>query len=211
VGRGRSLPGDDLHSAIRLGASDADSLTQYPLTTMNDTIEEKLSELEEPVAVEAAELSALQEKADRFESMEESIESLRERTEILDEVDRSQVEELAQAEDAVVVESARYDELEREAAAVKTVYAESLATEMPAFSAEELSTKFTIEELREKFEETLGSVEEELAATTPEPRSQDHSEEELSEEAPEDTSEEELQDEIASIQEDLRQKIVGGN
>lgn len=211
VGRGRSLPGDDLHSAIRLGASDADSLTQYPLTIMNDTIEEKLSELEEPVAVEAAELSALQEKADRFESMEESIESLRERTEILDEVDRSQVEELAQAEDAVVVESARYDELEREAAAVKTVYAESLATEMPAFSAEELSTKFTIEELREKFEETLGSVEEELAATTPEPRSQDHTEEELSEETPEDTSEEELQDEIASIQQDLRQKIVGGN
>jgi len=211
VGRGRSLPGDDLHSAVRLGASDADSLTQYPLNTMNDTIEEKLSELEEPVAVEAAELSALQEKADRFESMEESIESLRERTEILDEVDRSQVEQLAQAEDAIVVESARYDELEREAAAVKTVYAESLATEMPAFSAEELSTKFTIEELREKFEETLGSVEEELAATTPEPRSQDHSEEELSEETPEDTSEEELQDEIASIQADLRQKIVGGN
>ena len=94
---------------------------------------------------------------------------------------------------------------------MKTVYAESLATEMPAFSAEELTTKFTIEELREKFEETLGSVEEELAATTPEPRSQDHSEEELSEETPEDTSEEELQDEIASIQAELRQKIVGGN
>jgi hypothetical protein len=211
VGRGRSLPGDDLQSAIRVGASDADSLTQYPLRTMNDTIEEKLSELEEPVAVEAAELSALQEKADRFESMEESIESLRERTDILDKVDRSQVEELAQAEDAIVVESDRYAQLKNEADSVKSVYAESLATEMPAFSAEELADKFSIGELREKFEETLGSVEEELAATTPEPRSQDHSEEELSEESTEETSEEELQDEIASVQAELKQKIVGGN
>jgi hypothetical protein len=101
--------------------------------------------------------------------------------------------------------------LKNEADSVKSVYAESLATEMPAFSAEELADKFSIGELREKFEETLGSVEEELAATTPEPRSQDHSEEELSEESPEETSEEELQDEIASVQAELKQKIVGGN
>lgn len=214
LGGVRVLSGDDLRQRDKPEASDVDSLTTQ-ITTMTDNIEEKLSELDEPVAVEADEVEELRDKADRFEEMSENLEALRERTDILDEVSRDQVEELADSEEPRVVESARYEELQSEAEQVKTVYAASLAEEMPAFSAEELSDKFSIESLREKFEEHIGDVEEELASSeSAEPRSQDPSEEEL-EEAAEENGEEadeaELSDQVEEKQAEIRDKILGGN
>jgi hypothetical protein len=212
VGGVRVLPGDDLRLTYsKTEESDADSLTQYKVINMNEEIEAKLSELDQPVAVEAEELTQLQEKADRFEEMSESLDALRERTDILDKVDASQVEELAEADDPVVVESARFEELTEEAEQVKSIYAAALAEEYPAFDAEELLGKFSIEELRAKFEDTIGSVEEELTATSPEPRSQDAAEESLEEAAAEpESDEEELTDAVTEKQQELKSKILGG-
>ncbi len=211
VGGVRVLSSDDLRQSRKSEESDVDSLTTYKVDKMTD-IEEKLAELENPVAVEADEVDELRNKADRFEEMSENLEAVRERTDILDEVDRSQVEELAESDDAVVVESARYDELQDEAEQVKGVYAASLAEEYPAFNAEELSDKFSIEELREKFEEQIGDVEEELTSSADaEPQSQDPSEDELEDASGEDAEEEELSAEVAEKQEAIKNKILGGN
>jgi transcription antitermination factor NusG len=212
VGGVRVLSGDDLQQGYKSGESDADSLTRYKVINMTENIEDKLSELSEPVAVEAEEVDELREKANRFEEMSENLEALRERTDILDEVDRSQVEELAESGDAVVVESGRYEELQAEADQVKGVYATSLAEEYPAFTAEELSEKFGIEELREKFEEEIGDVEEELTSSeTAEPRSQDADEESLEKASETDDEAEELSDEVQQKQDEIRDKILGGS
>jgi uncharacterized protein YcaQ len=172
---------------------------------MTDDIEQKLAELNEPVAVEAEELEELQQKADRFEEMSENLEALRERTEVLDEVERDLVEELRDSDEPMVIESGRYESLSQEAEQVKGVYAAALAEEMPAFSAEELADSFDIESLREKYEEHIGSLEEELTA---EPRSGDVEEEEL-----DPSEEEELEpsetDEAEAKREELRNKIFG--
>ena len=211
VGGVRVLSSDDLRQSRKSEESDVDSLTTYKVDKMTD-IEEKLAELENPVAVEADEVDELRNKADRFEEMSENLEAVRERTDILDEVDRSQVEELAESDDAVVVESARYDELQDEAKQVKGVYAASLAEEYPAFNAEELSDKFSIEELREKFEEQIGDVEEELTSSADaEPQSQDPSEDELEDASGEGAEEEELSAEVEEKQEAIKNKILGGN
>jgi hypothetical protein len=175
------------------------------ITTMNDELEAQLSELDSPVAVEAAELEALEEKADRLDTMSESLEELRERTSVLDEVDQAALEELREADDPVVVESDEHEALESEAAQVKGVYAASLAEEYPAFDEEELSDRYSIDELREKFEAEIGSVEEELTAdsSAAEPRSQDPSEEELAGDSEDDVSET-----VAQKQAELRDKIL---
>ena len=210
----RVLPSDDLQQMYgKSGESDADSLTQYKVTTMNEQIEEKLSELDDPVAVEGEELSTLQEKADRFEEMSENLEALRERTDILDDVSRDSVEELRDGEDPVVVESARYEELQGEAEQVKSVYAAQLSEHYDAFESDELADKFSIEELREKYEDQFGSIEELADSTQAEPQSQDPSEEELEEGSEEESSEEELSDEVAQRQEEIRSKLdaFGGN
>jgi hypothetical protein len=209
VGGVQVLSGDDLRqSADKSEESDVDSITTQ-LTTMTDNIEEKLSELDDPVAVEASEVEELRNKADRFEEMSENLEALKERTDILDEVDRSQVEELAESDDAVVVESARYEELTSEAEQVKGVYAEQLAEEYDAFDADELTDKFSIEELREKYETNFGSVEDLASSDKAEPRSQDADEESLEDAAGEsDESEEELSETAAQKQEELKQKIL---
>lgn len=210
----RVLPGDDLQQMYdKSGESDADSLTQYKVTTMNEQIEEKLSELDDPVAVEGDELSTLQEKADRFEEMSENLEALRERTDILDDVSRDSVEELRDGEDPVVVESARYEELQGEAEQVKSVYAAQLSDHYDAFESDELADKFSIEELREKYEDQFGSIEELADSTQAEPQSQDPSEEELEEGSDDEGSEEELSDEVAQRQAEIRSKLdaFGGN
>jgi hypothetical protein len=212
VGGVTVLSGDDLQQGSKSEESDVDELTTI-ITTMTSDIEEKLSELDDPVAVEATEVEELRDKADRFEEMSENLEALRERTDILDEVDRSQVEELAEADDPVVKESTRYEELQSEAEQVAGVYAAQLAEEYPAFSAEELTDKFGIEELREKFEEEIGSVEEELTSSeSAEPKSQDADEESLEGAAEEeDADEAELSEDVAAKQEEIRQKILGGD
>jgi len=179
------LTGDDLQQMTRKsGESELDDATLQVTTMTNEEIEQKLAELNEPVAVEQSDLEELQQKADRFEEMSDTLESLKERTDILDEVDRSAVEELADSDEPVVVESARMEQLEGEAEQVKTVYAAALSDELGAFSAEELADKFSIEELREKYEEQIGDPAEELASSeSAEPQSGDPSEEELEESA----------------------------
>jgi hypothetical protein len=206
----RVLPGDDLQQMnSKSEESDADLLTQYKVTTMNEQIEEKLGELDDPVAVEAEELSELQDKADRLSELSDNIEALTERTEVLDEVERDSVEELRDGDDPVVVESARYEELQSEAEQVKGVYAAQLSEHYDAFGSDELADKFSIEELREKYEDQFGSIEELADSTEAEPQSQDPSEEELEEESGDDGSEEELEDEVAQKQAELRAKLGG--
>ena len=175
------------------------------ITNMTN-LEEELESLDSPVAVEAEELESLEEKADRLDSMSDNLEELRERTEVIDEVDKDCLEELRDSDDPMVVETDEYEELSDEAEQVKGVYAASLSEEYDAFDADELTDRYSIEELREKFEDSIGSVEEELTAgsSDAEPRSQDASEEELSE----DTSEEELADEVQEKQEEIRNKIL---
>ena len=211
VGGVRVLSGDDLWDASKSKESDLDSIAELNVITMTENIEEKLSELDEPVAVEAGEVESLREKADRFEEMSSSLEALRERTDILDEVDRSDVEALAEAEDAIVVESGRFAELKEEAEQVKGMYADELAEEYPAFTAEELADKFSIEELREKFEEQIGEVDELAESGDAATKSQDPSEESLEEASTGAQSEESLSDEVSQKQEELRNKILGGN
>jgi len=213
VGGIRVLPGDDLQHVYN-GASAADSLTQHISDIMNKDIEEELGELDEPVAVEAEELEQLQEKASRMEELSDNIDALTERTDILDEVERSAVEELRDGDDPVVVESARFESLQSEAEQVKGVYAAQLSEHYDAFDSDELADKFSIEELREKFESQFGSIEELAGSTQAEPRSQDPSEEELEEgDGSTSSSEEELSETVAEKQQEIRSKLdlVGGN
>lgn len=198
------LTGDDLWAANKTKESEMDS-TNY-ITMTDTTIEEQLAELEHPVAVEAADLEDLQKKADQFEEMNSSLSDLRERTEILDTVDRELVEELANAESPVVLESSHVESLEAEAEMVKKVYAEALAEAYDLFEADELVDRYTIEELRQKYEAHVGEPEENLTA---EPRSGDKTEEEL--EATVSEAEEQLTDEeqeAADYREQLQSKIL---
>lgn len=195
-----SSPEDSVMVALPV-QTDTNKIT---ITNMSE-LEEELEALDSPVAVEAEELEALEQKADRLDTMSESLEELRERTEVLDEVDQSDLEELRGADDPMIVEAAEYEELSAEAEDVKNVYAASLAEEYDAFDKEELTDRYSIEELRSKFEDTVGDVEEELTATSEaaEPRSQDVSEEQMTQ-----TSEEELADEVAEKQAEIREKIL---
>jgi hypothetical protein len=207
VGGVRVLSGDDLQQVTdKSGESDVDALTTYNIT-MNKKIESQLSELGEPVAVEAAEVEELRGKANRFEEMSENLEALRSRTDILDQVSREQVEELAEMDEPVVTESTRYEELQSEAEEVAGVYAAQLAEKYGAFSSEELMEKFSIEELRDKFEAEVGDVSEELtSSTSAQPKSQDADEESL--ESASETTEAELSDEVRQKQEEIRAKIL---
>lgn len=202
------LTGDDLRQGYKSEESELDEISTKVIN-MTEDIEEKLAELDEPVAVEQSELEDLQEKADQFEDMNTSLEDLRERTEILDSVDREQVEELADSDEPVVIESARYEALSDEAEQVKGVYAAALAEAYDVFDAEELTDRFSIEELREKYEENIGDPEEELA---PEPRSGDPEEEELEEQANQEEEEQlsEEEEKAAEKRAELREKILGG-
>jgi hypothetical protein len=213
VGGVRVLSGDDLQQLSRkTGESDVDALTTYNINTMNIDMEElrkEVSELDEPAAVEASALEELRNKADRFEEMSKNLEALRQRQDILDDVPREQVEELAEMDDPVVTESSRYEELQSEAEEVAGVYAAQLADKYQAFSSDELMDKFSIEELRDKFESEIGDVSDELASSeTADTKSHDASEESL-ESAVDSSDEAELSDEAAAKQEELREKILG--
>ena len=215
LGSVRVLTGYDSRQLDKSEESEVDSIKTVTDTIMTDEedIQERLAELEEPVAVEQSDLDELEEKADRFNEMAETLESLKERTDVLDDVDREQVEELAESDDPVVVESTEHEALQDEAEQVAGVYASSLSDAVEVFDAEELTDKFSIEELREKFEEHIGDPEEELASTDAEPRSGDVDEEELEEKAEEESEEtEELSDEEEEAEEiraELREKILG--
>lgn len=209
------LTGDDLWQRSKSGESEADSISQLKVINMTEEETEEdfpvdLEDLEDPVAVEQTEIEDLRQKAEKYDDISDDISELRERTEVLDDVSRDQVDELADSDDPVVVESARYDELQNEAEQVKKVYAANLAEEVEIFDEEELTDRFDIEELREKHTEHVGELEEELSQPDPDPKSEDPSEEELEEAASEDgdKDEEELSDEVEARQEELREKIL---
>jgi hypothetical protein len=206
------MTGDDLRQENN-GAS-VSAATQVPDnviigdSTMDDELEAELSKLDEPAAVEQSTFEELQEKAAKYDSMEEDIASLRERTEVLDEVSRETVEELAEMDEPRIVEESEYEQLSDEAEEVKTVYAEKVAEDTP-FEASELAETYDIGTLREKFED-MGHSTDELASTDePEPKSADASEEELeaaSDDA-EETDEAELEQERKQAQAELRERM----
>jgi len=203
------LTSDDLRRRYKSEESELDSLTTAKIINMSNITEElqaALEELEAPVAVEQADLESLQEKASKYDDISEDISELRERTEVLDDVERELIEELAEAEEPLVIESARYETLSDEAEHVKTIYAEGLSDELGLFEPEELMERFSIEELREKFDEHVGDIDEELS---PAPKAGDAAEEELEAKAEDTKSEEELslEDEVRSKQQELREKI----
>jgi hypothetical protein len=206
----RVLPGDDLRSEA-LGESKEDSRhIQNKVTIMDEEIEERLEQVDEPVVVESDELGDLREKADQFEELSDNIEAIRERTEILDAVSRDDVEELRDSDEPVVVESTEWEELQQEADQVKSVYAASLADEMEAFDADEIAERFDIAELREKHEEVVGGIEELASSENAEPQSVDPSEEELEEETEEEPEEAELAEEASEKQQEILGKIKEG-
>lgn len=212
IGAVNVLTGDDLRQRDKSEESEMDSINTIDTTTMTEDIEEQLAELDSPVAVEESDLEALREKADRFEEMSSTLEALKERTDVLDEVDREQVEELEESDEPVVIESARYEELTDEAEQVAGVYAAALAEAVEVFDAEELTDKFSIEELRSKYEEHIGEPEEELTSSDPEPRSGDVDEEELEEQAESEEEKDELSEDEEKAEEmraELREKILG--
>jgi hypothetical protein len=112
-------------------------------------------------------------------------------------------------EDPVVLESAEYEQLSDETEEVARVYAEKISEGTP-FDSEELSAKYDIGELREKFEE-MGHSTEELASaeeTDPAPKSTDADEEELENAAQDEESDEaELAEDVAQAQKEMAERI----
>ena len=200
------LTSDDLRQSRKSEESETDSTTNT-MTNVSEELQARLEELEAPAVMEQASFDELREKAEKYNDISEDIAELRERTEVLDDVDRTLVDELSEADEPMVVESARFESLSAEAEQVKQVYATQLEDELSVFSAEELMDKFTIEELSAKYEDTFGDFEEELS---PDPQGTDASEEELEERASEEErSEEELarDEQVSQKQEDIRNKI----
>lgn len=200
------LTSDDLRQGGKSEESETDSTTST-MTNVSDELQARLEELKAPAVMEQASFDELREKAEKYDDISEDIAELRERTEVLDAVDRTLVDELSEADEPMVIESARFEALSDEAEQVKQVYATQLEDELAVFTAEELMDKFTIEELSAKYEDAFGEFEEELS---PDPKGTDANEEELEERASEEErSEEELaqEDAVAQKQEQIRNQI----
>ena len=194
---GDARDSDDLRE-VKVAESKAGLAVLSDNRIMTDTAE--LEDYDNPVVMEQGEFEELQ-------SMNENIEELRARTDILDSVERELVEELADSDEPLVIEEARFEELEQEAEHVKGLYAEELAEQVGVFSKEELMDKNTLEELREKYEEVGGDIEEELTAN---PQGGDPTEDELSE--GDDTGTQETEELAEEKRNDLREKLgLGGN
>lgn len=203
--------------------------------TMDD-ITDELEDYTDPQVVEGDQLSQLKKAASKVESLEEKVDELAEddeqdetstaeelkaqfeddlaelkdRTSVLDDVDRSQVEDLAEAESPLIVEEDDYDELQEDVDTFHGVMAEMLSDEVD-LSAETIEGKFSTSELKEELEgrreESLEEqVEEELS---PDPKQDEVEEEELEEAAEEqhETSEEELSEDVEDAQARLREKM----
>ena len=194
---GDARDSDDLRE-VKVAESKAGLAVLSDNRIMTNTAE--LEDYDNPVVMEQGEFEELQ-------SMNENIEELRARTDILDSVERELVEELADSDEPLVIEEARFEELEQEAEHVKGLYAEELAEQVGVFSKEELMDKNTLEELREKYEEVGGDIEEELTAN---PQGGDPTEDELSE--GDDTGTQETEELAEEKRNDLREKLgLGGN
>jgi hypothetical protein len=206
------LTGDDFRQLTRgvykTGESDADSIIHSnniidKTMTSQEQLQAEIEDINNPVVLNQDNVAELQEKAQKYDGISDDIAELRERTAVLDEVDQNLVEELSDADEPMVIESARFEALSAEAEQVKEVYASQLEEEMPVFDAEELMDKFTIQELSEKYEDAFGSVEEELS---PNPKGVDASEEELSGSSEEDNTS--VDEEIKEKQNELKERIL---
>jgi len=199
------LTSDDLRRRGKSEESETDSTTRT-MTNVSEELQARLEELEAPAVMEQDSFDELREKAEKYDDISEDIAELRERTEVLDAVDRTLVDELSEADEPMVIESARFEALSAEAEQVKEVYATQLEDELAVFTAEELMDKFTIEELSAKYEDAFGEFEEELS---PDPKGTDAGEEELEQRASEERSEEELSqdEEVSAKQQEIRDKI----
>lgn len=188
--------------------SDSSSTHYATMTDIDYTeaSEDAIEDLDDPVVVEKSEVEALGEKAERADELDErldelnsSLEELSEDRELLADVDREKVEELAESDDPVVIES---EELEAQKELVDEtgeIYAEELEQYGP-FDAEELMDRYTPAELREKIDD---HEEAELSATIdeePEPEGETVESEELSETAEEAEREE--------LEEDAREMVA---
>jgi hypothetical protein len=206
------LTGDDFRQLTRgvykTGESDADSIIHSnniidKTMTSQEQLQAEIEDVNNPVVLNQDNVAELQQKAQKYDGISDDIAELRERTAVLDEVDQNLVEELSDADEPMVIESARFESLSAEAEQVKEVYASQLEDEMPVFDAEELMDKFTIQELSDKYEDAFGSVEEELS---PNPKGVDASEEELSDSSEEDDAS--VDEEIEEKQNELKERIL---
>jgi len=200
--------------------------------TMTD-VEDELSEYDDARVVEGEDLDELREKASKvdeleaqFEELKEAqettedepseleelkedfsadLEELKDRTRVLDEVNRSDVEELADHDDPMVVEETEFEELQETVDEVRSVYAEALADHI-ALDADTVEDKFGISEMKEQLEEfaEADDVTEELS---PAPKGDDPEEEELEEAADGEELSEEDED-VEAKQAELRERIL---
>lgn len=199
-----STGGDD--AALRFAESTTETMTDITYESIDD---EELDDLDDPVVMERDDVEDLQSKADRAEELDERLDSvnstldeLADNHELLDDVDESQVEELAESEDPTVLSGEEYDELTGLVDDVAGIYAEELAEHAP-FDEDELRDRFTPMELRDKVEaHEDASIGAELGASEedPEPEGGSADEDELSTTDADAESEktiEELREEIA--------------
>lgn len=138
--------------------------------------EEAIDELSEPVVLEKDDVESLRADAqraeeldDRLDEMNSTLDELSAQTDVLDEVDEAQVEELREADDPVVLSEAEHEELQSLVDEVGEMLAEELAEYSP-FDAAELQENFSPLRLREKVEEhDEASIESELGESDDDP------------------------------------------
>jgi len=138
--------------------------TTATISTMNEITydgadKETIASLSDPVVVERADLESVRDEADRADNVEEELSELRaelgafsDAQDILSEIDEATVEELAEADEPVVIEAGEFETQEKVVEQAAGIYAEELANHSP-FSAEELSDRWDPAELRDKVED----------------------------------------------------------
>jgi hypothetical protein len=183
-------------------------------STMTDEItEEELSELRQKAnAYDELEgddgtESAVEELREEFQS---DLEELKERTALLDEVNRSDVEALQETDEPHIMERDDFEELEEEVETVRSAYAEQLSAHT-GVPQERIEDKWTLEEMREDLEDELDDDAELEGQITPDPQGADPDEETAEENAEGDFggSTEELSEEAEAKQEEIRSRIMG--
>jgi len=183
-------------------------------STMTDEItEEELSELRQKASAydelegnDGTE-SAVEELREEFQS---DLEELKERTALLDEVNRSDVEALQETDEPHIMERDDFEELEEEVETVRSAYAEQLSAHT-GVPQERIEDKWTLEEMREDLEDELGDDAELEGEITPDPQSADPDEETAEENAEGDFggSAEELSEDVQAKQQEIRQRVMG--
>jgi hypothetical protein len=182
-------------------------------SNMTDEItEEELSELRrkaeayDELGGDGADPSeAVEELREEFQS---DLDELKERTAILDEVDRSDVEALQETDEPYIMEREKYEQLEEDVDSVRSLYAEALS-KRTGVPVERIEDKWTLEEMREDLEDELDEDEELDDELTPDPQGADPEEEELEEAAEvEEVGDDSPSEEAAEKQEEIRQRIL---